>query len=187
MPMVEPAADPLGISHLFPIAELRSPRGGPVGMMSCPGKCRSDPLSGASTQDLDADLHIIRDWGATVLITLVTQDELSELRVEELGGSARALGLTWLHLPILDRSIPSLEWERRWALARPGVHAELDREGRVVVHCKAGRGRAGTIAARLLVERGMSADKAIQAVRLVRPGAIDTVAQEDHVRSLAML
>jgi ADP-ribosyl-[dinitrogen reductase] hydrolase len=53
--------------------------------------------------------------------------------------------------------------------------------GRVLLHCRGGLGRAGTIAARLLVELGMEPGKAVQAVRHVRPGAIETIEQERHV------
>jgi ADP-ribosyl-[dinitrogen reductase] hydrolase len=54
--------------------------------------------------------------------------------------------------------------------------------GRVLVHCKGGLGRAGTIAARLLVELGEKPENAIAQVRLVRIMAIETGVQEDHVQ-----
>ena len=51
----------------------------------------------------------------------------------------------------------------------------------VLVHCRGGLGRAGTIAARLLVELGMEPETAIASVRAVRPGAIETSDQEKFV------
>jgi ADP-ribosyl-[dinitrogen reductase] hydrolase len=54
----------------------------------------------------------------------------------------------------------------------------------VLVHCRGGLGRAGTIAARLLVELGMEPTKAIASVRAVRPGAIETSDQEIFVLSI---
>lgn len=57
----------------------------------------------------------------------------------------------------------------------------------VLVHCKGGLSRAGTIAARLLVELGMDHAMAIQQVRMVRPGAIETAAQLEHVKSCALV
>ena len=52
----------------------------------------------------------------------------------------------------------------------------------VVIHCRGGLGRAGTIAARLLVELGMRPDEAVHRVRDARgPGAIETPAQEAHL------
>ena len=41
----------------------------------------------------------------------------------------------------------------------------------VLVHCRGGLGRAGTIAARLLIELGVEPAKAIEDVRAVRPGS----------------
>ncbi len=58
----------------------------------------------------------------------------------------------------------------------------LLRKGRdVLVHCKGGLGRAGTIAARLLIELGMEPATAIDRVRAVRPGAIETPEQKQYV------
>ena len=52
----------------------------------------------------------------------------------------------------------------------------------VLTHCRGGLGRAGTVAARLLVELGASPDEAIRRVRDSRsPYAIETAAQEAHV------
>jgi len=68
-----------------------------------------------------------------------------------------------------------------WALS--GIDACV-RFGRVFVHCKRGLGGAGLVAARLLFERGVSPDNAITRVRRMRPGAIETRAQEDYLRAL---
>lgn len=52
----------------------------------------------------------------------------------------------------------------------------------IVVHCKGGLGRAGTIAARLMIELGIAPDTAVTRVRQVRPGAIETSAQLAYVK-----
>ena len=55
----------------------------------------------------------------------------------------------------------------------------------VFIHCRGGLGRAGTVAARLLIELGEAdAAIAIARVREVRPGAIETTAQENHLHEL---
>jgi protein-tyrosine phosphatase len=54
--------------------------------------------------------------------------------------------------------------------------------GNVLVHCRGGLGRAGMIAARLLVEEGVPPETAMTAVRAARPRAIETPAQERWVR-----
>ena len=54
----------------------------------------------------------------------------------------------------------------------------------MVVHCLAGLGRSGTVAARLLIELGHDPDEAIRRVRLARPGAIQSAAQEHYLLAL---
>jgi hypothetical protein len=52
---------------------------------------------------------------------------------------------------------------------------------RVLVHCRGGLGRAGTVAACLLVELGVAPQDAVLRVRAARPHAIETAAQERYV------
>jgi ADP-ribosyl-[dinitrogen reductase] hydrolase len=91
--------------------------------------------------------------------------------------------MDWLHLPIADVSTPGPAFERSWARQGEGIRARLRDGFSVVVHCKGGLGRAGMIAAKLLVELGHSRDSAISKVREARPGAIETPAQVDYVRA----
>ena len=93
--------------------------------------------------------------------------------------------MIWAHLPIEDVRTPTPDWETNWSVTRTTLHAALDAGGRVLVHCKGGLGRAGLVAARLLIERGAQPDWAIAEVRKVRPGAIETSAQEAYLRKLA--
>jgi ADP-ribosyl-[dinitrogen reductase] hydrolase len=93
----------------------------------------------------------------------------------------------WLHLPIRDVDVPSASFEESWVTH--GAHIRRSsRDGfDVLVHCRAGLGRAGMIAARLLAELGMPPDDAILTVRSVRKRAIETIAQEDIVRQTRVI
>ena len=51
-----------------------------------------------------------------------------------------------------------------------------------VVTCAAGIGRTGTILASYLVNTGWEADEAIDYIRQLRPGSIQTASQEEAVR-----
>ncbi|WP_200306505.1 dual specificity protein phosphatase family protein, partial [Paracraurococcus ruber] len=64
----------------------------------------------------------------------------------------------------------------------PGLRACWAGGGRVAVHCAAGLGRSGMVAAWVLTGFGMPAAAAIAAVRAARPGAIETAAQEAFIR-----
>ena len=157
---------------------------GKVGVTFCPGKHQSDALTGVWRRDLGLDLDAISAWGATIVVTLVTAEEMMALRVSHLGEQVSARGMRWLHLPIPDVSTPAAEWERRWKEERGWIHSELDAGRRVLVHCKGGLGRAGLVAARILIERGEQPSAALAAVRAARPGAIETVAQEQYLLRL---
>jgi ADP-ribosyl-[dinitrogen reductase] hydrolase len=163
------------------IATLPLPTGGRIGVTFCPGKHDDHGMSGSWARDLDVDLKVIVDWGASTLVTLVETHELEYLRVPNLGPSAQALGLVWHHLPIRDVSVPDASFEAAWESVGAELRDRLQRGESLVVHCRGGLGRAGTIAARLLVELGELPAKALEQVRAVRPGAVETHEQERYV------
>ena len=170
-------------THPLQIAEVRaSPSHGRIGITFCPGKHDNAASTGAWARDLSADLDVIAAWGARLVLTLVEPAELAALKVPHLGSEIRCLGLDWRHLPIADYSVPSEAFERQWETQGREIRALLRSGADVLVHCKGGLGRAGMIAARLLVELGMAPEQAIQDVRRAREGAIETAAQLALVR-----
>ncbi len=167
------------------IGEASVPRAaGVIGLTLCPGKKDPAAATGAWDRDLGTDLDAIADWGATTVVSLVEDHELSYLGVEALPREVRRRGMVWLHLPIRDAGIPDRDFERQWLSAGPDLRARLLAGERILVHCRGGLGRTGTIAARLLIEMGVSPEDAILAVRRARPGAIENELQEEYVRSL---
>ncbi len=88
--------------------------------------------------------------------------------------------MAWLHLPIIDGGAPDGKFETLWLSAGKMLHAELSCGRLIVLHCRGGLGRTGTVAARLLMERGVMVEEAIRRVRAARLGAIETTEQEDY-------
>ena len=138
-------------------------------------------MTGEWDRDLALDLDTVRDWGAAAVVTLLEPKELTLLRVERLGEEVLRRNMLWFHLPIVDVSTPDERFEQEWDVAGEELRSMLRRRLDVLVHCRGGLGRAGTIAARLLVELGMEPTKAIASVRAARPGAIETSEQEKFV------
>lgn len=171
------------LTHPLEIAEISPDAGyGQIGLTLCPGKKQPFALSGGWDRDLTLDLNRIAGWGACAVVTLMEEHELHTLKVPALGVEVEARHMDWIHLPIPDISVPDRAFEHQWAQAGPGLRALLRNGFNVLVHCKGGLGRSGTIAARLLTELGWLPDDAIAAVRAARPGAIETAEQSRHVR-----
>lgn len=138
-------------------------------------------LSIGPMPESETDVDAIRRSGADVLVTVSTDRELASFGLAELGSLAKRRGMTWIHVPIEDFGIPDETAARLWRRAEVDLLARLTAGERVHVHCRAGRGRSGMIAARLLAAAGMEPQAAIGAVRSVRPGAIETEPQEAWV------
>lgn len=170
-------------THPLQIAEVAADPG-VIGVTFCPGKHQPASMTGSWARDLCLDLDTVRSWGGGTVVTLVTGQELRDLRVEAMGDEVAVRGMAWLHLPIKDVSTPTAHWEAAWREAGPALHTILDDGGRVLVHCKGGLGRAGLVAARLLIERGATPGDAIAAVRAARFGAIETTGQEEYLYRL---
>jgi hypothetical protein len=175
-------------THPLQIAEVRaSAFHGRIGITFCPGKHDHFAHTGAWERDLGIDLDLIAAWGAKLVLTLVEPAELIALKVPMLGAEVQRRGIGWCHLPIADYGVPGKKFEEEWLTQGQAVR-ELLRQGEdVLVHCKGGLGRAGMMAARLLVELGMEPEAAIHAVRRVRKGAIETPAQLALVRRTVAL
>ena len=109
------------------------------------------------------------------------------LKVPHLGEAVQARGMAWHHLPIADYSIPDERFEQLWQTQGRALRARLCHGEDILVHCKGGLGRAGMMAARLLVELGMAPEVAIHTVRRARRGAIETPSQLALVRRTVAL
>lgn len=152
---------------------------GSLGLSRCPGLAPDTVLT--AEQALAVDLAAIRAWGADFVLSLVEEADLVGFTVADLHKGAEDAGLTFLHLPISDMGLPDQGTLAAWQRLSPRLHRVLEQGGRVLIHCRAGLGRSGTLAALMLVERGMSGRDAIDAVRRARPGALETTGQEDWI------
>ena len=170
------------LSHPLQIAEIHL--GGELGRLGitfAPGKKQPYAVTGGWDRDLAADLAVIAAWNAAAVVTLLEDHEFDELGIRALGAEVRRRHMEWRHLPIRDGDVPGALFEQQWIVAGEEIRNLLRAGMKVLVHCKGGLGRAGTLAARLLVEFGHTPASAIATVRTARPGALETLDQEAWV------
>ena len=173
---------PIRIGHIQVASNF-----GAIGFTLCPGKWQTNSISGTWRRDLGTDIDALAAWDATAVVTLMPMNELLEVQAQGIGTACEAHGIEWHHLPIVDVSIPDENFEIAWIYSGLRLREHLRAGRNVVLHCRGGLGRSGTIVARLLVEMGWDANEAINAVRAQRRGAIETSAQEAHVRNTLSL
>ncbi len=116
------------------------------------------------------DFEFLKENGFEAIVSL-TEFPLNEVLIEEFGFSVK-------HIPVRDFEAPTLEQVQDFIAFAEKARAE----GRkLVVHCDAGIGRTGTVLACYLVSKGYNAAKAIEEVRVKRPGSVETIEQEELV------
>jgi ADP-ribosylglycohydrolase/protein-tyrosine phosphatase len=148
---------------------------GRVGLTLAPGK-RDDVWE----RDLVADVERLREtFGTSVLISLVGDAELQLLGIPDLDRVARTRGVRVCQLPVEDGGVPE-NAEGVVRLVRMAL-AVAEAGETVVVHCRGGLGRSGLFAACCLIALGHEPAAAIRIVRAVRPGAVETLAQERFI------
>lgn len=166
----------------FPVSIVGTGRTrGQIAITRCPGAGGGPPGIGARL--LERDVETIARWGAQTVVTLLNDMEMARLRVKTLPLMLSARGITWHQVPLDLQRIPDPVFEEAWLRIAPALVALLWHGGRIAIHCWDGRGRAGLVAGRLLVESGCAAHDAINRVRAARQGALDTLAQQDYVRA----
>ena len=172
----------------FAFSALVAPGLGPNGLMlcRCPGLRGGQPTTATpgSAAALEADLTLLASNGATDLVTLIGEDEREKLGVGALPQLAAERGMSWREFPITDRAAPTAKHQADFDRLLDELLTGLDAGRRVAIHCQAGLGRTGLLAAGLLVRSGTGPDDAIELVRSARPGSIETSGQEDFIRKI---
>jgi ADP-ribosyl-[dinitrogen reductase] hydrolase len=122
-----------------------------------------------------------------MLVSLMEDFEYDLLKIADLVPEATARGICVHRFPIVDGSAPrDEEMEAFLRLVRQIEQAAMSGEV-VVIHCRGGLGRAGTVAASFLVMRGHTATGAIAAVRAARsPAAVESIPQEAWIARVAL-
>ena len=143
----------------------------------------TDPVKGRD-RDVAEDLAVLRDvHHADALLLLLGDDELPMLEIADLPAAVEASDVELLRHPIPDFGVPADE--AAFAVVVDDVLDRVRAGQRVVVACRAGFGRTGTVTASLLRAAGVGPREAIDLVRATRPGTIERDAQAAFVEEWA--
>lgn len=158
---------------------------GRLGLTFAPGK-QNLGITGPWARDLELDLERLqRQYGTTVLISLLDLWEFDRLKIPHLRTAAVSRGIESWWFPIADGGVPDSMEEFRELIGRATHRLRLGQT--VVVHCMGGLGRAGTVAACCGVACGLEPQAAIALVRETRPGAVERLCQERWIEEFALL
>ena len=141
---------------------------GALGLTLCPGKYQPVASTGSWDRQLDIDVQALVDMGVSHLVSLITDEDMRMLRVEDLPQQVRNSGLSWNHLPFADTTAPTEAWMDQASPVLNHIIGTIPAGAKVVVHCMGGLSRAGTFASLYLWLRGMGMDEAIGKVREIR-------------------
>jgi atypical dual specificity phosphatase len=118
------------------------------------------------------DLAWLRRNGVEVLVSL-TEDPVHRAWVND-------AGLMVVHVPVPDMEAPT---PRQLAVVMDTVRRANSAGMGVAIHCTAGKGRTGTVLAAYYVTKGLSAKAAVDKVRALRPGSVETAEQEQAIEA----
>lgn len=129
-------------------------------------------------RDVDLDLKIIKDNGIKVIVCLLEWSEMRMLDIVDYPRKAEEAGFLFYHLPIRDCGVPS---QNEISVLIPILVQHLVNGQHILIHCREGLGRAGTICACCLIRFGYDPKTAIEIIRKRRPRAIQTHKQEECI------
>ncbi len=160
---------PYNITNIFKV-DGNSEKLGKISISMCPGK-----RDLRHSRNLDQDLTTISQNGVDVIICLLPWCEMRLLGIADYPSKAKKLGIPFYHVPIADMGIPNYQ---QLDTIIPIVVDYINNGFHVLIHCRCGLGRAGTICACCLGFLGYDWIQAINLVRNKRHGAIQNSSQE---------
>ncbi|MFV2064156.1 MAG: protein-tyrosine-phosphatase [Chloroflexota bacterium] len=172
---------PLRVDWVDPVAVPASAGWtGKLGMTFLPGK-HSNGISGLHERDLAMDLDRLRGhWKTDTFVLLVQDDELEWTEVPQIESAMANHAIELLRFPIPDGGTP-LD-ATAFAELLDGLHERLRDGKHVVVACRGGLGRTGTLVGCLLRDAGLSGAKAVDLTRRSRSRTIENDRQETYVK-----
>lgn len=164
------------ISTVIHLSQIRVCWPGAMILSACP--------TFATQTDQNTIAEQINHWqksNVLMVITLLEEIEFHTLGVDPLVMELYATKIAWRHFPIRNMKPPKQDTVPYLENLVEEVASILANDSKVVIHCHAGLGRTGMVAATFLTSLGLKPEEAIATIRMHRPGSIETHPQEEFV------
>ena len=170
-----------GLSYTtLDFSQTASPPKGMMTISSCPGYCKEN---GTSEERQSTHLEVMHSLCVDQVVALTPDDELDRLGLADMPQRIMDSGIAWLQVPVVNFSTPEADQLDAFMAAMAEVKSKLDQGQHILVHCRGGTGRAGKVAAVMLIHYGIAPDDAITMIRQQREGCLQPEDQEQFVRA----
>jgi len=129
----------------------------------------------------EIDLLELKKRKIDIVASLLERKELATLQITNLFELIEKHNFSHYYFPIKDKSVPKNKAQLHSFL--DNLCDEIQKDKNILIHCNAGLGRSGLIAALLCKKLGI-VDEPISFIRQYRPGAIETREQEKLISLL---
>ena len=138
------------------------------------GRFGSVPAGMTFAQSLDTDLRWLREQGIGAILSLTETPLPAQALLQH--------DLRSLHLPIDDEMAPH---PQDFLAALDFIDQQHIQRRAVLVHCRIGEGRTGSILAAYLIRQGATPQQALAQLRTIRPGAVSAPSQQEALTRFA--
>ncbi len=125
-----------------------------------------------SDENLEEDIINFSNQKVTTLVSLLTREESFDLGLQNEKTLCEQYAIDFISFPIIDRSVPT---EKQTIQIRElaqklveRINSILDKNEKIIVHCRGGIGRAGMVCSAILIEQKFSNQEAIEKISKVR-------------------
>lgn len=128
----------------------------------------------------------IQNWkiqNVTCVVSLLEKEEINDLGLKQEKEYCESFDIEFVHFPIKDRSIPESVFSFKKLV--DNLYNKIEKQNKILIHCRAGIGRSGLVASSVLIKQGLPVQEAIEKVSKARKLKIpDTQKQIDFLENL---